>query len=262
MLDMLKEIRKRYPKWKIREDEKSGVIEISATPVLLSFKRLPMGGYYCELSSIALFNSLVEAYSVDTKNCPPQTFRTDSQFVEDGTFFEWLQKRLSDWNINESRKELAREIELLRKQTETERLSVTSQRRGQETLRNVLLKREDAKCMISGVVQEELLIASHIKPWCECSGLAEECLDLENVLLLAANWDALFDKKFISFDPETGKMIKSERISEEDLIKFGVPKDWHETVQIPVKTERRKNYLSWHLNAMRDKDVSSMNKSS
>ena len=48
---------------------------------------------------------------------------------------------------------------------------------------------------------------------------------MENVLLLARNWDALFDKKFISFDPETGKMIKSDRISEEDLIKFGVPKD-------------------------------------
>lgn len=79
---------------------------------------------------------------------------------------------------------------------------------------------------------------------------------------MAVNWDALFDKKFISFDPETGKMIKSERISEEDLIKFGVPKDWRKTVQIPVNTERRKNYLLWHLNAMRDKDVSSMNKSS
>ena len=83
-----------------------------------------------------------------------------------------------------------------------------------------------------------------------------EKFDLDNVLLLARNWDALFDKKFISFDPETGKMIKSDRISEEDLIKFGVPKDWRETVKIPVKTERRKKYLTWHLNAMRTKDAS------
>ena len=79
---------------------------------------------------------------------------------------------------------------------------------------------------------------------------------------MAVNWDALFDKKFISFQPETGKMIKSDRISEEDLIKFGVPKNWRDTVRIPVKTERRKNYLSWHLNAMRDKDASWMDKSS
>ena len=101
-----------------------------------------------------------------------------------------------------------------------------------------------------------MLVASHIKPWGDCVDGGSERLDTENVLLLARNWDALFDKKFIAFDPETGKMIKSDRISEEDLIKFGVPKDWRETVKIPVKTERRKKYLTWHLNAMRTKDAS------
>ena len=110
--------------------------------------------------------------------------------------------------------------------------------------------------MISGIGIPELLIVSHIKGWKECmDDTGKERLDAENVLLLARNWDALFDKKFISFDPETGKMIKSERISEEDLIKFGVPKNWRETVQIPINTERRKKYLSWHLNAMRTRDI-------
>jgi hypothetical protein len=132
---------------------------------------------------------------------------------------------------------------------------------GQNTLRQLLLV-SIGECEVSGIRNKDLLVVSHIKSWADCVDGGEERLDTENVLLLAANWDALFDKKFISFDPETGKMIKSERISEEDLIKFGVPKDWRETVRIPVNTERRKNYLSWHLNAMRDKDVSWMNKSS
>jgi hypothetical protein len=132
---------------------------------------------------------------------------------------------------------------------------------GQDKLRQLLLV-SIGECEVSGIRNKDLLVASHIKSWADCVDGGEERLDTENVLLLARNWDALFDKKFISFDPETGKMIKAERISEEDLIKFGVPKDWRETVQIPVKTERRKNYLSWHLNAMRDKDVSWMNKSS
>ena len=145
--------------------------------------------------------------------------------------------------------------------SETELKSEACIRNGQDVLRKYLLVKR-TNCEISGIRIPDLLIASHIRPWKACGSSARMRLDLENVLLLARNWDALFDKKFISFDPETGKMIKSERISDEDLIKFGVPKDWRETVQIPVNTERRKNYLSWHLNAMRDKDVSWMNKSS
>lgn len=131
---------------------------------------------------------------------------------------------------------------------------------GQNTLRQLLLV-SIGECEVSGIRNKDLLVASHVKSWADCVDGGEERLDEENVLLLAANWDALFDKKFISFDPKTGKMIKSDRISEEDLIKFGVPKDWRDAVRIPVNTERRKNYLSWHLNAMRDKDASWMNKS-
>ena len=127
-------------------------------------------------------------------------------------------------------------------------------RKGQDILRRALIELRCC-CEISGVVFPDLLIASHIRSWKDCGSSVRMRLDIENVLLLARNWDALFDKKFISFDPETGNMIKSQRISEEDLIKFGVPKNWRETVQIPINTERRKKYLSWHLNAMRAKDA-------
>ena len=128
---------------------------------------------------------------------------------------------------------------------------------GQDKLRQLLLV-SIGECEVSGIRNKDLLVVSHIKPWEDCVDGGTERLDPENVLLLAANWDALFDKKFISFDPETGKMIKSERIDEETLRKFGVPDDWRETVSIPVKTDRRKAYLRWHNKRMAEADEKSI----
>ena len=127
-------------------------------------------------------------------------------------------------------------------------------RNGQEVLRKYLLL-ERGCCEVSDVNLPELLVASHIRPWKDCGDSVELRLDPENVLLLAVNWDALFDKKYISFEPETGMMIKAERITEETLRKFGVPDDWRESVRIPVKTGRRKEYLRWHNRLMNEEDA-------
>jgi len=252
----LKDMCKGFSGWRFRQEDDSCVIEIPHESVYASLKRLPLGGYFCKLNSESLFGALIGAYSVDTKNCPPLAFRTDAQFIEDGTFFNWLQRSVVDVGIVEAEKELAQEIESLRKQTETERSSTVSQRRGQDVLRKVLLRREGSKCVISGVTHEDLLVASHIKGWSESKDDdGRERLDVENVLLLAANWDALFDKKFISFDPETGKMIKAARIDDETLRKFGVPDNWRESISIPVNTDRRREYLRWHNKLMEIEDA-------
>ena len=166
-----------------------------------------------------------------------------------------VQKDLKQRELSKATKDLENLENRLNSVSETELRSEVCIRNGQDILRKYLLFKRHS-CEVSGVNLPELLVASHILPWKDCGKSVGARLDLENVLLLARNWDALFDKKFISFDPETGKMIKSDRISEEDLIKFGMPKDWRETVKIPVKTERRKKYLTWHLNAMRTKDAS------
>lgn len=130
--------------------------------------------------------------------------------------------------------------------------TVVKQRVGQNLLREELL-RTVGKCEITGVTLPELLWVSHIKDWSVSTD--EEKLDLENVLLLAKNWDALFDKKFISFDPETGRMVKSSRIDEATLIKFGVPADWATSVKIPCKSEKRRKYLKWHLEKLQEEDA-------
>ena len=136
----------------------------------------------------------------------------------------------------------------------TELKSEGCRRNGQEVLRKFLLL-ERGCCEASDVNHPELLVASHILPWKDCGDSAELRLDPENVLLLAANWDALFDKKFISFDPDTGKMMKAARIDDETLRKFGVPNDWRESVRIPVNTDRRKGYLRCHNKLMADEDA-------
>lgn len=250
----------KYQGWRFNVNGDASVLDIPQHSISFSFQRLTRNLYVCKVDSKDVFAEIIKSFSVDTKNCPPLTFRTDVRFIESGEFFEWLDKRLTAVATQKSDAELLAEIEVLNKQTETERNSITSQRRGQEILRRILLLKEGGKCIISKIANEELLIVSHIKPWADCSNRVNERLDVENVLLLSANWDALFDKKLISFDPETGKMIKSDRIDDQTLLKLGVPSDWRDKVCIPVKTENRKKYLEWHNNLMREKDKSAQNK--
>ena len=129
-------------------------------------------------------------------------------------------------------------------------------RKGQDILRRALIESRSC-CEISGVDLPDLLIASHIRPWKDCGNSARMRLDLENVLLLAANWDALFDKKYISFDSETGKMIKARRIDEDTLRKFGVPDNWQTSIKVHIGTDRRKEYLRWHNRLMEELDMKS-----
>ena len=94
----------------------------------------------------------------------------------------------------------------------------------------------------------ELLIASHIKGWSESS--ISEQIDTENVLLLAKNYDAAFDKHLISFDAKSGVLIKAERITWKDLEKLGIRND----ARIPKPTETQAQYLKHHHSVMKMKD--------
>ena len=165
-----------------------------------------------------------------------------------------MQQSLKQNKLSKARGNLKKLSEKLKCVSKTEINSEGQRRNGQELLREFLLI-ERGHCEVSDVKIPELLVASHIKPWEDCVDGGSERLDTENVLLLAANWDALFDKKYISFDPETGKMMKAARIDDETLRKFGVPDDWRENVRIPVRTQRRKEYLRWHNRLMKEEDA-------
>lgn len=99
----------------------------------------------------------------------------------------------------------------LPKTTEAERNEV--QRVGQNIFRERLIKYWQGRCPLSGVGDNALLRASHIKPWRDCEN-DDERLDVHNGLLLSALWDAAFDSGLVTFDDD-GSPIFSECLSEQ-----------------------------------------------
>jgi putative restriction endonuclease len=63
------------------------------------------------------------------------------------------------------------------------------------------------------------LIASHIKPWCECDNA--ERLDGNNGLLLSPHIDKLFDRGWITFT-DAGDLLCAEPRIEQALQQWGV----------------------------------------
>ena len=124
---------------------------------------------------------------------------------------------------------------------EAERNQWTKSRVGQDKLRDFLLKRH-VGCQITGITRKELLIASHIKPWRDCTDKINEGLDPENILLLAKNYDAFFDAALISFSPENGTMIVSCCVTENDLKSMGIDRN----AKLPKPSPRQAEYLKYH----------------
>lgn len=123
---------------------------------------------------------------------------------------------------------------------ETQIQRLINARKGQGTFRNSVLKLYP-QCPISGVDMPELLIASHIKPWCDCND-DNERLDQHNGLMLAPNIDALFDSGLITFESD-GKIRISKRLSEENLFRLGISPD--AVLEIHPDSEK---YFEWHRN--------------
>ena len=94
------------------------------------------------------------------------------------------------------------DIELDSTIPETQRLQLAKARVGQGLFRKrvILL---DGACRVTGVTDQRLLIASHIKPWRAASNA--ERVSGYNGLLLSPHVDALFDDHLITFEDD-GRM--------------------------------------------------------
>lgn len=92
--------------------------------------------------------------------------------------------------------------------TDIEKITISKYRIGHSKLRDMAINRF-GDCLICGLSQPEFLIVSHIKPWSKSNN--NEKLDVNNVLILCPQHDALFDKGYISFD-EYGKLLISEEL--------------------------------------------------
>lgn len=116
---------------------------------------------------------------------------------------------------------------------------IVRQRIGQGYFRAALEDYWGGCCPLTGIRQRELLRASHIVPWAECKS-DQERLSVHNGLLLAAHWDAAFDKGLVSFDDDGRVLVKNglDAVAERLL----APESIQPLTLDPVHREQ----LAWH----------------
>lgn len=124
---------------------------------------------------------------------------------------------------------------------ETERESIIKSRIGQSNFRKRLLTKYK-KCSVCGIENNNFLIASHIKPWSECT-TSEERTDFENNgLLLCAQHDKLFDKGYISFET-SGDIIISKSLNINEYKLLNINSNFKLGIEI---RDKMKSYLKYH----------------
>lgn len=96
------------------------------------------------------------------------------------------------------------------------------------------------RCAVTGAAIQEVLRASHIKPWSKSNDI--ERLDPYNGLLLAAHVDALFDRHLISFS-DNGDLLVSSRLACDELAKIGITLGDSQIVGVH---EKHRPYLAQH----------------
>lgn len=146
-----------------------------------------------------------------------------------------LSKALPDEILHTFEKKTAN----LPQSTEAERLVV--QRVGQELFRGGLIEYWQGRCAITGLAVLELLRASHIKPWAECTSDAER-LDVFNGFLLAPHLDAAFDSGFITVS-DTGAVVISPQLVAQDRTLLGLD---YQPLCIVDLVDGHREYLSYH----------------
>ncbi len=119
----------------------------------------------------------------------------------------------------------------------TEKSAITLQRLGQPYFRKKLIEKYSGKCQVTGIKLNELLRASHIKPWKLSND--QERLDPNNGLLLASHIDILFDTGLISFD-DGGSMLYSNSHISELFMSQNIPS------RKIIINDKTRNYLAWH----------------
>ena len=114
----------------------------------------------------------------------------------------------------------------------------TKMRRGKEQFRESLLPLWNGECPLCGIAIDDVLKATHAKPWKDSSDA--ERLDPFNGVLLCANHSAMYSAGLVAFTGG-GRLHISSRIPEEQYLLYGLRKG----LKIPVSPEHS-SYLRWH----------------
>lgn len=128
--------------------------------------------------------------------------------------------------------------------TETERNAIINARIGQGYFREKLLVKYDSKCIVTGVSDKRILLASHIRPWSVSTN--KQRLSSENGLLLSPLYDKLFDVGLISFSDSGQILISSELENKNvDLLYINCHKhyDLKPTSELLANLDYHRNYI-------------------
>lgn len=117
--------------------------------------------------------------------------------------------------------DIAAKEEGLAKYSAKDREAIVKARIGQGVFRTRLINFWGG-CSVTGCDHLEILVASHIKPWCDCVG--KEAIDPSNGLLLLPNLDRAFDRGLISFE-DSGKIMFSDRLGDDLAATLGIGRD-------------------------------------
>lgn len=123
---------------------------------------------------------------------------------------------------------------------QTEKEALIKARVGQGKYRERLMKKYNSKCLMTGIDNQKLLVASHIKLWSICSN--EERIDVNNGLLLCANMDKLFDSGLITFEKD-GRLYISSFLGKENEERLHINPCMHFDLKTTSAMER---YLEYH----------------
>ncbi len=122
--------------------------------------------------------------------------------------------------------------------TPTERRALIKSRIGQGVYRDGLLRLWGG-CAVTDYRRPSMLLASHIKPWRDCTNA--ERLDPYNGLLLQPTIDRLFDKGLVSFDRD-GKLIRADQLTVDELESLGIDPNG----KLRLLRDVTSQYLTYH----------------
>lgn len=125
-----------------------------------------------------------------------------------------------------------------------DRTVVATARANQTYFRNALLDNYQHRCCLTGLCVEQLLVASHIKPWSVADPTTER-LSPENGLLLDALHDRAFDKGLMTIDFDL-RVVVSRKVPKD---KPGDDLLWRyngRRIEVPGRFKPRKEFIEYH----------------
>ena len=129
----------------------------------------------------------------------------------------------------------------------TDKITEVKIRIGQNFFRKALLKKI-IECPFTGIQNEKLLRASHIKPWAKSNDF--ERLDINNGFIFTPTFDLLFDQGYISFR-NNKELIISNKL---DLYSVRLLKLKPDNIIRKLPIRGREKYLEYHRDCILKKD--------